>query len=185
MQRAFLVPATAAALAIACAVAAELSAPVTAQDMKIMERYIGEFRSATQLFDDGKTEYHHLLKYQWFDRAKTVVKFTISMAIPSQERVLTIGEGFYGYDAVDKRMYVFGVFSHGASGWGTICEFDHDTGARTVCVRSSETDGSVTHVRDSFEIVDADHWKNSTRARKGESGDWELVYEGSYTRVAD
>ncbi len=150
-----------------------------------MERYIGEFRSPTQLFDDGKTEYHHLLKYQWFDRAKTIVKFTISMAIPSQDRVLTTGEGFYGFDAVEKRLYVFGAFSHGASGWGTICELDHATGARTVCARTSEPDGSVTHVRDSFEIVDADHWKNTTRICKGESGDWEVVYQGSYTRVTD
>jgi hypothetical protein len=48
-----------------------------------------------------------------------------------------------------------------------------------------EPDGSLTHVRDSFEIVDADTWKNTTRIRKDGSGDWELAYEGTYRRVDD
>jgi len=177
---------TLAIAALLCATAqAEAPPPATAEDMRIMDRYVGLFRSATQVFDDGRTEYHHLLRYEWFDRGETIVKFTISMAIPSQDRVLTTGEGFYGYDAVEKRIYVFGAFSHGASGWGTLCELDHATGARTVCARTSEPDGSFTHVRDSFEIVDADTWKNTTRARKSEDDDWAVVYEGRYTRVAD
>jgi hypothetical protein len=164
---------------------AELPQSATAGDIRIMERYVGEFRSPPHHFDDGKTEYYHLVKYQWFDRTKTIVKFTISMVIPSQNRVLTTAEGFYGYDSVEKRLYVFGAFSHGTSGWGSICEFDHATGTRTVCARSMEPDGSLTHVRDSFEIVDADTWKNTTRIRKDGSGDWELAYEGTYRRVDD
>ena len=167
------------------AASAEEPQAAAAADMRIMERYIGEFRSPTHLFDDGKTKHHHLVKYQWFDRAKTIVKFTISMSIPSQDRVLTTAEGFYGYDSVARQLYVFGAFSHGTSGRGTICAFDHATGARTVCALSMEPDGSLTHVRDSFEIVDGDSWKNSTRIRKGDSADWQLVHEGVYRRVAD
>jgi len=155
----------------------------SAGDMRIMEPYIGEFRSVTHVFDDGKTEYHHLVKYQWFDRPKSIVKFTISMAIPAQQRVITTAEGFYGFDSIEDRLYVFGAFNDGTSGSGTICKFDHAKGSRTVCARSMNPDGSVTHVQDSFEVVDSDTWKNETRARQGGAGEWQLVYQGVYTRV--
>jgi len=155
----------------------------TAADMRVMEPYLGEFRSATQLFDDGKTEHHFLVKYEWFDRGQSIVKFTISMVIPSQDRVLRNAEGFYGFDSIRRQLYVFGAFSHGASGWGTICEFDLDTGARTICAQTMNPDGTVTHVRDAFEMVDASSWKNTTRIRHQEEGDWQLAHEGIYTRI--
>lgn len=155
-----------------------------ADDMRIMAPYIGEFRSATHTFDDGKTEHYFVVKYEWFDRARTIVRFTISMVIPSQGRTLVNSEGFYGFDPFLERLYVFGAFTHGTSGWGSICEFNHDTGARTVCAKSKSADGVATHVRDAFEVVDDNTWKNKTRVREGERGEWQLVYEGTYTRVA-
>lgn len=159
--------------------------PASAGDIRIMERYIGEFRSPTYLFDDGKTEHHFSVRYEWFDRPRTLVKFTILMSIPSQDRVITNAEGFYGYDSVRKELYVYGAFSYGASGWGTICEFDLETGARTVCARTMEPDGSLTYVRDSFEVVDDDTWRNTTRIRKGETGEWVKAHEGIYSRTAE
>jgi len=156
----------------------------TAGDMRIMKPYIGEFRSPTQKFDDGKTEYHHVVKYEWFDRPQTIAKVTISMVIPSQDRVLTSAEEFYGFDSIQNQLYVFGAFNDGTSGLGTICVFNHETGSRTVCVRSMNPDGSLTHVRDSFEVVDESTWKNTTRVRQGENGEWKLVYEGTYTHIA-
>ncbi|MGH8198330.1 MAG: hypothetical protein ACRETI_09165 [Steroidobacteraceae bacterium] len=160
------------------------SQTATAGDMRILEPYIGEFRSPTQKFDDGNTEYHHVVKYEWFDRPQTIAKVTISMVIPSQDRVISSAEGFYGFDSIQDQLYVFGAFNDGTSGLGTICVFNHETGSRTVCVRSMNPDGSVTHVRDSFEVVDENTWKNTTRLRQGENGEWKLVYEGIYTRIA-
>ncbi len=157
--------------------------PATAADMRIMEPYIGEFRSPTAKFDDGETEYHHVLEYAWFDRPKTIVKFTISTVIPSQDRVITTAEGFYSLDRIGKHIDVFGAFSDGTSGTGTICEFNHATGSRTVCASSVNPDGTVTQVRDAFEIIDKDTWKNRTRIRQQGGGDWTLAYEGTYSRI--
>jgi hypothetical protein len=167
--------------AIAAIAEAERQA-ASARDIRIMEPYIGEFRSPPQLFDDGKTEHHFLVKYQWFDSAETIVKVTISMVIPLQNRVIATAEGFYGFDSIDNRLFVFGAFTDGSRGFGSICEFRHATGARTVCVRSMNPDGSVTHVRDAFEVIDCNTWKNTTRIRTGEEGEWTLVHEGTYTR---
>jgi len=157
----------------------------TVADMRIMEPYIGEFRSPTRLFDDGKTEFYHLVRYQWFDQPKTIVKFTIAMAIPSQGRVITTAEGFYGFDSIKRQLYVFGAFTRGTSGRGTICEFNLATAARTVCARSMSADGTITDVRDAFEVNDGNSWRNATRIRTGEADDWKLVHESTYTRVND
>lgn len=155
----------------------------TADDMRIMAPYIGEFRSATHTFDDGKTEHYFIVKYEWFDRPRTIVRFTISMVIPSQGRTLVNSEGFYGFDPFHQQLYVFGAFTHGMSGWGSICEFSHETGARIVCAKSKGADGVVTYVRDAFEVIDDNTWKNKTRIREGEGGEWKLAHEGTYTRV--
>lgn len=156
----------------------------TADDMRIMAPYIGEFRSSTHTFDDGKTEHHFIIRYEWFDGPRTIVKFTVSMVIPSQDRVIVNAEGFYGFDPFHDQLYVFGAFSHGMSGWGSVCEFNHQTGARTVCARSKGADGVVSYVRDAFERVDENTWKNRTSVREGEDGEWKLVYEDTYARVA-
>lgn len=159
--------------------------PATAADMRIMESYIGEFRSPTHKFDDGNTEYHHIVKYEWFDRPKTIVKVTISMAIPSQDRVIRSAEAFYGFDSIQDQLFVFGAFNDGTSGSGTICKFNHETGSRTICARSMNPDGSITHVQDSFEVVDKNTWRNSTQVKEGDDGEWKLAYEGTYTRVVN
>lgn len=156
----------------------------TPEDMKIMAPYIGTFRSPTQLFDDGKTEHYFTVSYEWFDRARTIVKFTVSMVIPSQDRTLVNSEGFYGFDPFEDRLYVFGAFTRGMTGWGAMCRFDHDTGARAVCARSKTPDGNVVSVRDTFEPVNADSWRNRTWVREGEEGEWKPVHEGIYTRIA-
>lgn len=155
----------------------------TAEDMKIFTPYIGEFRSPTQTFDDSDVEYYFTVEYQWFDKDKTIVKYVVAMQVPAQERTLVTSEGFYGFDPFNDRLYVFGAFSRGMSGWGAVGRFDHETGARETWAKSIDPDGVLTQVRDAFEVIDADSWKNVTRLRQGDETEWRVVHEGVYTRV--
>jgi hypothetical protein len=154
----------------------------TADDLRLFDRYIGSFRSQVNKFDDGTTEYFNKIVYTWFDHDKTIVKFTVATVIPSLDRVIVTAEGFYGYDPFDKRLYVFGAFTNGTTGWGSIGEFDRDTGVRVVWAQSVNADGVVTHVRDAFEPIDTDSWRNRTSIRLGDETDWNLVYEETFTR---
>ncbi len=169
--------------ALALAVVATAAAGAEPADIRILAPYIGKFRSAAQRFDDGKTEYYYTIEYRWFDRPQTIVQFTVATVIPSQDRVIVNAEGFYGFDPFHDQLYVFAAFAHGVSGWGSICEANPETGARTVCARSM-SDGVVTEVRDGFEMLDADRWRNRTLVRTDGQAEWTLAHEAVYTRVA-
>jgi len=152
-------------------------------DMKIFEPYIGTFRSGSKLFDDSEIEYYFTVTYQWFDKGKTIVKYTVAMEIPEQGRTLVNSEGFYGYDPFNQNLYVFGAFTRGMTGWGAVGKFDHESGNRETWAKSMGPDNVVTHVRDTFQYIDADHWLNRTFIRQDEAGEWKIVVEDDYTRV--
>jgi len=155
----------------------------TPGDLTIKAPFIGSFRGSTQLFDDGETEYYFVLNYDWWDADKNFVKFTVSMVIPSQDRTLVRSEGFYGFDRFSGRLYVFGVFSGGMTGQGFIGQFDHDAGTHEIWARSVDPEGVVTWVRDCFEVIDADHWRNRTLIRRGEETEFQEVHQDIYTRL--
>lgn len=153
------------------------------EDMRIMVPYVGTFRSVDHTFDDSEIAYHFEVDYEWFDASQTIVKWTVTMVIPEQERRIVNGQGFYGFDAFEQRLYVFGAFSRGVSGWGALGSFDHDSGAREVWARSRDAEGVDTFVRDRFEVLDENRWRNETWLRIGSEAEWRKVYEGVYTRV--
>jgi len=163
----------------------EAAQPASPGDMKIFEPYIGTFRSDTKLFDDSDIEYYFTVSYQWFDQARTIVKYTVAMEIPVQNRTIINSEGFYGYDPFNQNLYVFGAFTRGMTGWGTVGTFDHESGARETWAKSMSPEGVVTHVRDTFQHIDADHWSNKTFLRSGDEAEWKLVVEDAYSRVKE
>ena len=153
------------------------------EDMRIFEPYIGTFRSESKLFDDSEIEYYFTVSYQWFDQAKTIVKYTVAMEIPAQNRTVINSEGFYGYDPFNENLYVFGAFSQGMTGWGTVGKFDHESGARETWAKSMNPEGVVTQVKDTFQRIDSDHWSNRTFLRSGVETEWKPVVEDDYSRV--
>lgn len=154
-----------------------------AQDMGIMAPYIGTFRGSTKVFDDGETEYYFAVRYEWWSPEQTIVKFTVSMVIPSQERSLVRSEGYYGFDPFEGRLLVFGVFTGGMMGRGFVGSFDHNAGTHEVWARSMDAEGVVTWVRDGFELIDEDHWRNRTLMRRGDQTHWQQVHEDTYSRL--
>lgn len=159
--------------------------PATVDDMNIMKPYIGTFRGSTQVFDDGETEYHFALNYEWWGGGEQLVKYTVSMVIPSQDRTLVRSEGYYGFDPFTKRIYVFGVFAGGMTGRGFMGKFDAEAGTREVWARSMDAEGVVNWVKDGFEVIDGDSWRNRTMLRRGDDVEWQQVHEDVYTRVID
>jgi hypothetical protein len=157
----------------------------TPEDLRIKAPFIGTFRGSTNVFDDSETEYHFELTYEWWGGEQNIVKYTVAMVIPSQDRRRVQSEGFYGFDPFSDRMYVFGVFSGGMSGRGFIGQFDHDAGTHEIWARSMDAEGVVTWVRDGFEVIDKDQWRNRTLMRRGEETEWQEVHGDTYTRVAE
>lgn len=156
----------------------------TADDMHVFDPYIGRFRSKT--FEDeesGKT-FHHVVEYRWFDALRSVVEFTVSTVVGEDaERVNS--RGFYGYDPFHEQLYVIAALTQGGSGFGTVGEFDRATRRRVTWARSRTPDGRTMHVRDAFEVVDENSWKDVTSVREGEEGEWRVVYRDTFTRIAD
>lgn len=155
----------------------------TPSDMQIMHPYIGTFRSKDYTFDDSETDYHFEIAYEWFDSEQTIVQWTVTMVIPEQQRRLVNGQGYYGYDAFDGQIYVFGAFTRGVTGWGAMGRFDADSGAREIWARSRDAEGLDTFVRDRFELLDDKRWRNETWLRTGDETEWKKVHEGVYTRI--
>lgn len=177
-----------AALWCATSVAADESAPqrATAADMQMLfAPIIGVFRSPDYLYDDGKTEHHFRISYEWFNPEKTVVKFTVVTVIPSLSRTITSSEGFYWFDPVRRRIAVFGAFARGTIGTGAIGQFDHMSRKHSIWATTTEADGTVTHVRDAFEVIDGNSWRNVTTVRSGDDEEWKVVHEGTYNRVQE
>lgn len=193
MFKAPLAPMLAAFLAGACSPKLHAEDPWEAQfgkiqsatvdDLQIMAPYIGAFRGGTGTFDDGKTEYYFIVKYDWWGGGRQFVKFTVSMVIPSQQRTLVTSEGFYGLDPLTRRLYVFGVFAGNATGRGFVGVFDRDARSHEAWARSVNSDGAVTWVRDIFEMIDEDRFHNRTLVRADDETEWRQVHEDTYVRM--
>lgn len=183
---ALLAAATALPVAAPALAQQETVAPqsATAADMALFAPYIGRFRSEDKVFEDSAVTYHYEIDYRWYDRQRSIVSYALALVIPEQDRRLEIGDGFYYFDRVNNRIGVFGAFPDGRVGQGTMGQFDRETHARTVWVDGVGPDGSVTQVRDRFEIIDADSWRNVTRIRRA-GEDWQQVNADTYTRIGE
>ncbi len=151
------------------------------EDMGMFEPYIGTFRGETYTADSG-TEYYFSITYEYYDRAKSVVRYTLETHLPQTEEVRPLGEGFYMWDAFTSRIKVVGVFRDGRIGSGYMSPYDTETGAREVRIHASNPDGTLTEVRDTFWLIDEDSWGNKTYISN--NGDpWQAISEAVYTRV--
>lgn len=186
---------------IALAIVAGLTAPAMAQDphpidfdevewqsatvddMAVLEAYIGDFRSETHVAQGSGKEYFFTISYEWYNDAKTVIKWTIDTHIPADDVVRRNGEGFYAFDPFENRIMVTGFFpSRPVTGRGWISDFDPETGERVVRVMAMSPDGQVTQVRDTFRVIDEDTWANATFISV-DGGDWQALPQGTYTRI--
>jgi hypothetical protein len=154
----------------------------TSEDMRVFDPYIGRFQSKTFTDDTGGTSFHYVVEYAWFDSGHRIVRFTVKTVLPDAGREIPGGEGFYGFDPFNARLYAFGFFPGGVTGFGAVAEFDLETHRRVTRARSQGPDGVATEVRDEFEVVDADTWKNRTSVRRA-GGEWQVVYEDTFKRV--
>ena len=79
------------------------------EDMAFLDAYVGNFRSETYEMADSGKEYHFTVTYEWYNTAKTVVKWTIDTHIPADGVVRRNGEGFYAFDPFENRIMVTGA----------------------------------------------------------------------------
>ncbi len=154
-------------------------------DIHIFDPYIGRFRSMQFHDDKTGTPFHYIAEYAWFDRNHSIVQFTISVVNETSGKQATTAQGFYGYDPFQERLHVFGAFTSGRTGYGSVGEFDRENNRRVTWVRSKAADGATIDVRDSAQMQDADTWKSVTKTRKGADGDWKVVYEDTFTRIRE
>lgn len=153
----------------------------TAEDMSLFEPYIGTFRGETYTADSG-TEFYFTIKYEFYDRNKTVVRYSLQTHLPQSNEVRPLGEGFYMWDVFTSRIKVVGVFRDGRIGSGFMSPYDAETGAREVRIHASNPDGSMTEVRDTFWLIDKNSWGNKTYI-SNDGTPWQAVSEAVYTRV--
>lgn len=151
-------------------------------DMALFEPFIGKFTSDDKVFPNG-TEYRFNIDYSWYDNKKTIVKYTLEIEFPAQEDIRPIGEGYYRFDPLSRRIEVVGVFCDGRSGAGFMTPFDVETGSREVRIRTLLPDGGEGEVRDTFWVIDRDTWGNRTFMRSG-NAPWRQVSEDVYHRKA-
>jgi hypothetical protein len=155
----------------------------TADDMHVFDPYIGRFRSKTFHDDASGKAFHYVVEYRWFGAQQSIVEFTVSTAVEGKQTLNA--RGFYGYDPFNQRLYATAAFSSGVSGFGSVGEFDRKTRRRVTWARSRGPDGPTTYVRDAFEVVDENAWKDVTSVREGEQGEWRVVYEDTFTRIQE
>jgi hypothetical protein len=115
---------------------------------------------------------HYVVEYAWFDDTRSIVRFTVIAVREATAREAPITEGFYGFDPFHGRLYTFAAFTWDATGWGTVGESDHQTSRRVTFARSRGPDGVTTWVRDAFENIDRDSWRNVTSIRQGDEASW-------------
>ena len=151
------------------------------EDMSMFEPYIGSFRGETFTADSG-TEFFFSVTYEYYDRNRTVVKYTLQTHLPQTSEVRPLGEGFYMWDAFSSRIKVVGVFKDGRIGSGYMSPYDTQSGAREVRIHASNPDGSQTEVRDTFWLIDEDSWGNKTYISNG-GEPWQAISEAVYTRL--
>ena len=153
-----------------------------ADDIHIFDPYIGKFRSNTSHNDQIDKDIHFIVEYSWFDQQKTIVKFRLTFVIEEDNKELPNAEGFYWVDPFENRIRHMAAYNFGMSASGGILEFDRDANTRSTRVRSKGPDGVVTNVRDMFEIIDENSWKNTTFIKRDE-GEWEQAFSDIYTRI--
>jgi hypothetical protein len=156
--------------------------PAQASDMQLFEPYIGTFQSRSFHDDEQNKDFHYLVEYRWFDAGHSIVKFSVRTVVPVDGKDVVNGEGYYGYDAFAGRLYAYAFFTAGMSGFGGVSEFDPKTHRRVTRAHSLGADGHATEVRDEFELVDAQTWKNTTYVSR-EGGPWQQVYSDTFTRL--
>ncbi|MDX1460310.1 MAG: hypothetical protein R3348_04580 [Xanthomonadales bacterium] len=149
-------------------------------DMAMFEPYIGTFRGQTYEADGG-VEYFFSVTYEWYDRPKSVVKYTLRTHITGRDEVRPLGEGFYLWDAFNERIAVVGVFLDGRKGTGFMSPYDTESGEREVRIRSMGPNGSPVQVRDTFWLIDDDTWGNATFIST-DGKPWQKVSEDTYRR---
>lgn len=154
----------------------------TIEDMRVLDPYVGRFRSEDKVFDDSDTRYFFVIDYSWYDRNRTILRYSLERHIPSMDRVDGIGDGFYYYDRAKQRIGVFGVFPDGRQGAGSMGEFDPGDHSRAVWVDAFGPDGRPVEVHDAFELVDEDNWRNVTHI-KVDGGEWQEIGRDNYTRL--
>ena len=154
----------------------------TRDDMNAFAAYVGEFHSNRETFDDGETEYYFALRYEWYDDAKTTLKYSVAMVIPGQDREVIQSEGFYGYDPFDERIYVAGGFKRLGLSFAVLEHSDPVKRQRRMLGRIQRPDGTITLVSDQFQWLDGDTFRNRAFTCTTESREWTKVYEGTYTR---
>jgi hypothetical protein len=159
--------------------------PASPEDIHIFDPYIGRFQS--KQFHDAQrgTDLRYLVEYAWFDSTHAIVRFSVSTLYLDDGTRTVNAEGFYGYDPFAGRLYTFGAFSSGLTGFGAVGEFDRTTGRRVTWARSRGQDGVTTWVRDAFELVDPDTWTDVTSIRRSDGGDWRVVYRDRFTRIRE
>jgi hypothetical protein len=157
----------------------------TPDDVRVFDPYIGRFKSEQQRDEESGKTFHYIAEYAWFDQKRSIVKFTISVVNEASGKQAVTAQGFYGYDPFEERLFVFGAFATGSSGFGSVGEFDRKTHRRVTWARSKAPDGATIHVRDAFEPVDSDTWKDVTSVRQGDDGPWKVVYQDTFTRIED
>ena len=152
------------------------------EDMAFLDAYVGNFRSETYTAQSGK-EYHFTIRYEWYNTARTILKWTIDTHIPADGVVRRNGEGFYAFDPFENRIMVTGFFpGRPVTGKGWLSEFDTETGERVVRIMAMSPDGQVTQIRDTFRIIDKDTWANATFISVN-GGPWQAMPPGTYTRL--
>ena len=156
----------------------------TVDDMAVLEPYVGRFRSEDKTYDNSDVTYFFVIDYQWYDKKKTILRYKLERHSPALDRIDGIGEGYYYFDSSNGRIGVFGVFPDGRMGQGSMGEFDRQTSSRAVWVSGTSPDGKPVQVRDAFEIIDKDHWRNVTQVRL-DGGDWQVIGRDTYTRMTD
>lgn len=153
------------------------------EDMQVFAPYIGRFRSEPQRRPSDGAAYHFTVEYSWYDQPQTIVAYKLAMVVPGEEAVTSIGEGFYYFDRVSEHIAVVGVFRDGRSGAGLIGEFDRETHERTVWVTGTAPGQPPVALRDGFELLDEDRWRNVTQVRPPGSNEWRTVSDSVYTRL--
>ena len=151
-------------------------------DMQMLSPYIGTFRGASHTNAKHETFYFTVTN-EWYDDHQTIVHYILKIHYPKLDEVALLGEGFYRYDGVNQRIAVTGVFKDGRSTSGFVTPFDRTTGSREVRFQSKRPGGKIYQVRDTFNLVDQNHWRNRTfMSQAGEP--WRLVSEEIYSRVS-
>lgn len=155
----------------------------TAADISIVAPYIGRWRTATTDSERFGQPTFYEIDYQWVDQGQTTVSFRVATVGAESGDELSFLEGYYGFDPFGDRLFAVAVFSWGGAGIADLAEFDHQTGHRVIHARAPGPGDTVIHIRDVFDIVDTDHWRNRTYTRQESEGEWQLVYDAIFTRV--